>query len=144
MTVRVRITGIRAEIDHAVVTGIGHDFAVRLVTDVTRQVLNRGTVLTPVDTGNLRARNKMRVDPGPPGGVVRGQVYNDTRYAEVVHDGTPPYVIRPRRAKALRFTVGGQVVFARSVRHPGSRGRPWLADAAREVAAQRGFLWRPE
>jgi hypothetical protein len=40
----------------------------------------------------------------------------DAPYAAVVEFGSRPHIIRPRRAKALRFEVGGEVVFARYIR----------------------------
>jgi hypothetical protein len=40
----------------------------------------------------------------------------DAPYAAVVEFGSRPHTIRPRRAKALRFEVGGHVVFARYIR----------------------------
>ncbi len=43
--------------------------------------------------------------------------------------GTGPHIIRARRAKALRFEVGGRVVYAKSVRHPGTRANPFLQEA---------------
>lgn len=60
----------------------------------------------------------------------------------MVNDGTRPHIIRPRRARALRFTVNGRVVFARVVNHPGTKPRPFLDRALREVAAQRGYSFR--
>lgn len=44
---------------------------------------------------------------------------------------TRPHEIRPRRGRALRFAAGGRMVFARLVRHPGSRvpARPYLRPA---------------
>lgn len=70
------------------------------------------------------------------------KVGSDLEYAGFVNDGTRPHVIRPRRAKALRFTVGGRVVFAKVVNHPGQRAQPFLDRALREVAAQRGYRFR--
>lgn len=35
--------------------------------------------------------------------------------------GTKPHIIRPVRAKMLRFVVNGKVVFARKVKHPGTK-----------------------
>lgn len=52
-----------------------------------------------------------------------------TPYVLWHHDGTGPHIIRPRRAKALRFVVGGRVVFATRVNHPGSRGTLFLRNA---------------
>lgn len=47
-------------------------------------------------------------------------------YAGIVSSGSRPHVIQPRRGKALRFVVGGQVVYARRVNHPGTRPDPYL------------------
>jgi hypothetical protein len=69
-------------------------------------------------------------------------VGSDVEYAQMVHDGTRPHVIRPRNAQVLRFRVGGQVVFARVVNHPGTRAQPFLDRALREVAASRGYSFR--
>jgi len=46
--------------------------------------------------------------------------------------GTRPHQIRPRRpGGVLRFTVGGRVVYARYVLHPGSKPNSFLTDALR-------------
>jgi hypothetical protein len=41
----------------------------------------------------------------------------------VVEYPTRPHTIVPRNGRFLVFTVGGRKVFARSVHHPGTRGR---------------------
>jgi hypothetical protein len=51
------------------------------------------------------------------------------RYVMAHHDGTAPHVIRARRRKALRFTVGGRVVIRTKVMHPGTRGTRFLTAA---------------
>lgn len=135
----IRAGRFTLRLDHPAAKRIATNEAYRLVGDCTRRIFNRGNVLTPVDTGTLRAGNQMAVSREAPG--ARGWVYNNVKYAAAVHDGSGPYVIRPRRGKALKFEVGGRTVFARSVRHPGTRGRPWIARAGREVAAQTGFSW---
>lgn len=48
-----------------------------------------------------------------------------------VISGTRPHVIRPVRAQALRFTVGGRVVYAKIVHHPGTRPNDFMAEALR-------------
>ena len=109
--------------------------------EAARQVVNRAKVLAPVDTGRLRS--SIRADP-PRVFSLRGSVTvgSDLEYAAMVNDGTKPHVIRPKNAKVLRFNVGGQVVFARVVNHPGTRARPFLDRALREVAAQRGYSFK--
>ena len=104
-------------------------------------MVNRAKVLAPVRTGRLRS--SIRAEP-PRIFSLRGtvKVGSDLEYAGFVNDGTAPHVIRPRRAQVLRFTVGGRVVFAKVVNHPGTRPNPFLDRALREVAAARGYTFR--
>lgn len=130
-------TSFTLKVNVAQANRVAADHAFKLVTDTTRRVLNRAIVLTPIDTGNLRAHNKSRVTRR--GQTATGEVWNDADYAPPVHDGSSAHTIRPKRKKALRFEVGGAVVFARSVRMPARRGRPWLLRALREVAGGEGY-----
>lgn len=109
--------------------------------EASRQVVNRAKILAPVDTGRLRS--SIRAEP-PVIFSLRGRVVvgSDLEYARYVNDGTAPHRIRVRNARALRFTVGGRVVYARYVDHPGTRAQPFLDRALREVAAQRGYSFR--
>lgn len=50
------------------------------------------------------------------------------RKAMMHHEGTRPHIIRPRNAKVLRFKVGGKVVYASLVRHPGTKPNRFLTD----------------
>jgi hypothetical protein len=52
-----------------------------------------------------------QVTEGPRG--LQGVITCDHPAVRFVIDGTRPHLIRPRRAKALRFQVGGDVVFTR-------------------------------
>jgi hypothetical protein len=102
------------------------------------RVVNRAKILCPVDTGRLRAsiqgeaRRTWSLRP-------RFTVGTNVDYAPYVHDGTRPHVIRPRNASVLRFQVDGRTVYARVVNHPGTRARPFLDRALREVTSGRGY-----
>lgn len=109
--------------------------------EASRQVVNRAKVLAPVRTGRLRS--SIRAEP-PRFFSLRGSVKvgSDLEYAAFVNDGTRPHQIRPRNASVLRFTVGGRVVYAKVVNHPGTKARPFLDRALREVAAARGYSFK--
>lgn len=124
------------------ITRIGMDEARRRVTGMTRATFNRANILTPVKTGHLRRNNDWRIYTA--GLTVRGEVYNNTEYAAAVHNGAKARRIyaKPRPWKgggALRFEVGGRVIFRKYVDWPGTRPRPWLATAMIQVAPRHGF-----
>lgn len=60
-------------------------------------------------------------------------VYFNKEYAAHVEFGTKPHTITASRAKVLAFKVGDQTVFAKSVRHPGFKGRFYLTDAIKTI-----------
>lgn len=64
-----------------------------------------------------------------PSATVREVATDDAifRYQDA---GTPPHEIRPRARRMLRFSVGGTEVFARRVRHPGTRAQHYTTTIA--------------
>lgn len=70
-----------------------------------------------------------KIQPGPRG--LQGVIQCSHPAVRFVIEGTRPHLIRPRRAKALRFEVGGRVTYAKVVRHPGTRANPFLQRALR-------------
>jgi hypothetical protein len=104
--------------------------------------MNRAKVLVPVDTGRLRA--SIRIEQRRNLALrSRYTIGSDVYYAPFVNDGTRPHIIKPRRpGGSLRFVVGGRVVYAKVVHHPGTRARPFLDRALREVAASRSYRLR--
>lgn len=46
-----------------------------------------------------------------------------------VIEGTAPHEIRAKNARALAFEVGGELVFATSVHHPGTKANPFQETA---------------
>ena len=103
---------------------------------ITRQTATEARSRVPVLTGNL-GRSLIEMPQEYSALRVTGGV--ETRgvpYAAAVHEGSRPHRIVARRAKALRFMMGGEVVFRKSVWHPGTKARPFLTNAAQAVIAR--------
>jgi hypothetical protein len=81
-----------------------------------------GTMSSQITSRITRERNE-----------VTGYVISNHPATIYVVSGTRPHIIRPVRAQALRFTVGGRVVFAKIVYHPGTRANNFLLEALREA-----------
>jgi hypothetical protein len=114
--------------------GVAQDMLRRGLLVETQAKRNLGGIGGPkrVDTGRLRAsiNTQLVMQQGVPVAVVGTNV----RYAMWVHDGTGLYgprhsVIKPKRAKRLRFRPHGsrRYVYARSVK--GMVGNPFLRNA---------------
>lgn len=116
-----------------------------VMRDTTKRayrVHRRAAEECPVDEGRLRSSLQVRF-----GRDARGPfalVGTDVEYALFVHEGTKPHTIRPRTARVLVFPSSGSpgrghgtrtapLVFAREVRHPGTKPRPFLRNALEEV-----------
>ncbi len=97
---------------------------------VLRDMIRRGQQVleayfreAPRSSGFLASTFRVQVrTPGSPYGVwvIAGVEDGRTQYLGYILEGTPPHVIRPRTAKALRFVAAGAVRFARKVDHPGT------------------------
>lgn len=72
-------------------------------------------------TGTLRRSINYRVNAA--GNSVIGSVGTNLEYAAIHEYGgqTKPHEILPKNAKALKFQLGGKTIFAKSVKHPGSK-----------------------
>ena len=46
-------------------------------------------------------------------------------YGYWVREGTPPHDIFPKQVKALKFEMDGNIIFAKHVKHPGSKANPY-------------------
>jgi hypothetical protein len=131
------VKSVHVDLYRDVIKGVLHDLAGKDVIRVTLKVLNRAKVLTPVDTGNLRAAHQFKVKQSET--KVTGEVYNRVKYALPVHEGRRPVVIYPTKKKALAFVWHGQPMVRKWVSQPARRGRPWMRDALREVATAEGY-----
>jgi hypothetical protein len=104
--------------------GIVHRNMERRVRRVEAEAINRA----PGSMGNTIRASIQR----GPGGEFRGVVRVSHPAAIFVVNGTRPHMIFPRRpGGVLRFTVGGRVVYARYVSHPGNRPNDFLRQALR-------------
>ena len=114
---------------------IGYDTARELVARLAHEV-HEGSVRGAAKhsrTGTMENNIAMRVQG------LKGRVWIENtgmmtdagvNYGVFVHFGTQPHDIRPKRRKALRWVGHGDVFrFAKSVRHPGYRGDPFMYDA---------------
>lgn len=125
-------------VGRAQLQAVGMRTARQAVSRVVRRTLNRSAVLAPVDTGYLRSTGTSNV--GTRGSLITGQVEYTAEYAAAVHEGRRAVTIRPKRAGGrLKFQVGGRTVYARVVHQKARAGKPFLADALREVSAQENF-----
>ena len=90
-------------------------------------VTNIAKANSPFKTGKLRRSIHPIMK-----NVLEGQVSTGTEYAKYVEEGTRPHVIVPKRAKVLAFKVGGSMVFARRVNHPGFAGRWYMKKSGQQ------------
>jgi len=132
------VKSVRVDLYGEVIKSVLHDLAGKDVTKVTLKVFNRCRVLTPVDTGNLRASHQFRIKQSS--NRVTGEVFTKVKYALAVHEGRRAIVIRPKDKQALAFVWHGQPMVRKWVSQPARRGRPWLRDALREVATSEGYV----
>lgn len=123
-------------LDVGALSGAVHPIMERRARSVRRQIATQARSDTPVRTGYLG--RSIVEDPIVWEGPFRLKtgVTATASYAAAVHEGTRPHVIRARPGGTLAFKVGGNTVFAQSVNHPGTRPRPFLTNAAREVINQ--------
>jgi len=102
----------------------------RALPSIARRLQNELVLKSPVDTGRLR--NSLKVIP-----TNRGLLISGVEYLKYVLWGTPPHIIKPKNKKSLRFEVGKKerlsgkkkgknIVFAKEVRHPGTRPNPFV------------------
>jgi hypothetical protein len=104
--------------------GIVHRNMERRVRRVEAEAINRAP-------GSMGSTIRAQIQSGP-GGEFRGVIRVGHPAGIFVVNGTRPHMIFPRRqGGVLRFTVGGRVVYARYVNHPGNKPNDFLRQALR-------------
>jgi len=91
------------------------------------EILTLAKAKVGVRTGRLRNSLHMRHMRDPRGQYI--WVGSTLDYALAHHEGTAPRTITPKSGKMLRFVSRGQVVYAHSVQHPGTRANRYLSEA---------------
>jgi hypothetical protein len=97
------------------------------------RVLVRARALAPERSGKLKRSIRKLAIMTPRG--MTFQIGSELDYAEAVHEGAKAHTIKPRNGKFMVFEVNGRKVFAREVKHPGSKGSPFLRRALAEQVA---------
>ena len=95
------------------------------------QIMVGAKAMVGVRSGNLKRSIHMR--QGLRGRVQYVAVGSNLNYAEAHHEGTRAHRIDPRGGRIMRFNVGGTVVYARRIDHPGTKPRKYLTIPMRRV-----------
>ncbi len=114
----------------------------RKVLHETRYIARLSVSHGPYTTGRLARSIEAKGPVIQPGFRVSGQVGSELAYADSVEGGAIPHLIYPRPPKTrLRFywRKVGRIVTPGVVRHPGQRGKGYLAEAARTVGRRYGL-----
>jgi hypothetical protein len=95
-------------------------------------------------TGALQRATRFKTRRTRGGGRLR--LFNRKRYAGAIDQGARPHVIRPRRARFLRFywPKVGRVVFFRRVNHPGNKPYHFLWRAREHAYGHFGKRFRAQ
>lgn len=106
----------------------------RHLAELGTRVQTRAKELVGKDTHRLEQSIVKRfISEGGKGAIA---IVALTEYALYHHEGTRPHMIFPVRAKVLAFPASKgstDMVFARSVMHPGTKPNHFLTDAAAEI-----------
>lgn len=96
----------------------------RHMKSIGLKILAGAHSMAGVRTGQLR--RKLYMKQGRRGRFQYVEVGSTARHAYYHHEGTKPHQILPENGRLLRFNVGGKVVYARRVSHPGTKGTKYL------------------
>jgi hypothetical protein len=111
--------------DFAYASGAGiEQVSVDLVHEAAQAVADAGATGAPKRSGALG--QSVQVSYRSP---TYAEVGPTVPYGPEVEFGSRAHVIRARNGRALSFMVGSQRVTVRSVRHPGTRANPFMAEA---------------
>lgn len=127
---KIRIRGVSAVLSdlEAMRDGFVRDAEEALAISL-RDVQERARAEHRFTTRTGLVERSIRTASASHGAQLSGTVYTALDYGVYLHEGTKPHSIEPRRKKALRWTDGGAFVFARRVKHPGTKEDPYIYEA---------------
>ena len=99
------------------------------------EILVGSKAMVGVKSGHLRTSIRMR--QGVRNRIQYVEVGSNAPHALVHHEGAKPHVINPTNGRVLRFNVGGMVVYARKVNHPGNKPNNYLTVPMRRAVRGR-------
>lgn len=123
VSISLSVRGSVPRINEAEILAKGHARVSRLGIAAGRRNIAKHT-RTGETARNLRSRTL-------PDGV---EFYDNAPQAAFLEYGTRPHRITAKNARALRWMGPSGPIFAKSVNHPGTRARPWLAPAIEDDA----------
>ncbi|MET9462415.1 hypothetical protein ABZY05_46710 [Streptomyces canus] len=97
--------------------------------NLARRTRRTADIASDLAPGSMGDYVDWHIEEGPRG--LQGVITCDHPATIFVLNGTRPHIIRPRRARALRFEVDGRVVYSAIVRQPGTRANNFLGRALR-------------
>jgi HK97 gp10 family phage protein len=95
------------------------------INAVGKAIVEEAQANAPVKTGNYKNNIKYNLSDQT--------VVAEAEYSAALEYGVRVMTITPKNAKALRFQVGSEVIFAKSVKQKARPGRAIMRNAARVV-----------
>lgn len=91
---------------------------------IATKILSDAKAMVGVRTGALK--RSLTIRQGTRGGIQFVSVGSNLPHALMHHEGTRAHSISALPGRVMRFNIGGRVVYAQRVNHPGTRPRKYL------------------
>ncbi len=90
-----------------------------IVNELSSKALSELQARAPVRTGALRSSFIRTISNDG----LSAEIISSSSYIRIVEKGSRPHAIVAKDARALHFFIGDREIFAKSVQHPGTKGR---------------------